>query len=737
MWGSQIYTLLWLRLLSRTRRPFALAADFLVPLSVLFVVWFGANMSPFVASPAYFYNESEVRNIISPIPTLMQMPPPESQYYNQTAGSVYTSLYQASDFYDDLSDETAFTKAFLPAITSADASRLSSLLFSDSALAAPLQIPSFDGYIKLMNLAREHVARQGLKDAAHISGFIWQIMNRPFGKITFSPNTPRVDSIVRHLLTTSTSFTNYLVPRSSSSMQTGEGFGFASEADANGAVPKADDSHVWAHITIHSTDAPSATSVNLEYTIAMNETDVPQPINHMNQFGGIGASFSQYYFSGFLTLQHEIQEAITMAAQQVATLSNIYNPINVFPEGRLDPLALAMSTCNQAINDTFPNMNPIFLGQIHYPTPTESDQIAVVDGLVNTMASPWITSPVPVMQYASNLPCLYEAYASCRHEYFAFDMDPTNETSATLTTCIRSVSYPSNACRNAIDFISKLSGHCFANAKSRCGNMTEAAFLTGTQRGPAGATGAFQTCMLNGIDPDCDALKFGQMVRFQTQYSDLCTTEIGMWCQNSHNQFECLRRKWATNPTSNFPTLLCETTIVDATKCVDDIKALCFANWDLNSPMAEFPFACLHLNVNLLSQSCFESDLIQQYTEVLLGRNATISTPTRAQQTCRVANTLNTAIRTGITAVSFPSDGADANSFFRNCGPLIGLVIALSFMYPFTTLTRHIAEERERGQKTYLLLAGANHSSILMSHLLSGLATMFILSLLSSIPVIK
>ena len=725
LWWTQLCSLLWLRLVSRTRRPFALAADFLVPVFILFVVWFGADMSPWASSPPYLYNETEVRNLISPIPEMMRVPPRPADYVDQTASSVYNALVAASAYLENLSENTVFTNTFLPAIASAGASRLSNLLFSDAAMAAPFQVPSFDTYIDLMGLARTSIARKGLLDAQHISGFIWQAINRPYGKLTFGPNTPQVDAVVRYLLTTSSTFKNHLVPAQPSALTTGVGFGFASEEAASLAAPQPNH---WAHVTISALTTGS--SINLEYTIAMNETDVPSTTNSLNQFGGgIGASFSQYFFSGFLTLQYEIEAAITAVAQQQAYNAGRYDPMAAYPPGgRLDSVALALSTCKQAVNDTFPSMDATLLHTLAFPYPTAADQIAVVSDLVSSTPAPWIVAPQPLMEYASNIPCLYEAIAFCPTQLEAFTDNPIQAASATLVECLANVTSPSTTCAQAQQFVTTLNGHCFATMSAGCSNMSAGAFLSGSTR--AGVD--FPGCMLASVDPDCSAEPFGQLVATQTQITNLCHAEVAQWCSSSKSQLDCLKQRWLQY--NSFPTKLCEIVVVNANKCVDDIASLCSVAWNGNS-MDTFPFGCLHLNVDLLSQSCYDSDLIQLSTKRILGRNATVSTPTRSQHTCRQAHALHSALASGVTAVAFPTDGAEVNSFFRNCGPLIGLVVALSLMYPFTTLTRHIAEERERGQKEYLLLSGTNHSAILTAHFLAGLAVMFLLSLLTAIPI--
>ena len=207
---------------------------------------------------------------------------------------------------------------------------------------APLPIPSFDefaalGYAATFALESNAAFRQLYKRATSLGIQALGNLLR-LGKVAFAPDTPAVRQLVAHLNTSHSFFKNHY-----------SGV-YSSEAAAVSELNKGGKSGLWAIVAMRdgwdgAKDAPtvhpvgSGTGTNMSpnkpppggysepcaggphcarYAIRMRFTTVPGTWNAFDRFSRVSQEYLKYYTSGFLTLQHAVDNALLRMAAGVA-----------------------------------------------------------------------------------------------------------------------------------------------------------------------------------------------------------------------------------------------------------------------------------------------------------------------------------------------------------------------------------------------------------------------------------
>ena len=167
------------------------------------------------------------------------------------------------------------------------------------------------------------------------------------GTLAFTPNTTAVRALIQHLNTTHPLFRTLPVRI------------FDSEDEAMSKVLDLDE-RFWSVVSFNVLDMAGG---HVDYVIRMNYTALPSTSTTISKFQlGLDDSFKRYYYSGFLTLQNMIDEAVL-----VASARNNYDPYPPYPPRP----AQALPTTHKP--------NPPLLTSFLTPPPNNSQLISAIN----------------------------------------------------------------------------------------------------------------------------------------------------------------------------------------------------------------------------------------------------------------------------------------------------------------------------------------------------------------------
>lgn len=713
----QVYALVWKQFLLKKRRPLGTLFEIIAPSLMFLALVYGTQLSPTVQIPPFVYDAVPVveANIV-PNTTIPS-----------TADAAFQALLEAAKLFDVDNPTSIFDTLLIPLIDSANSSvaeQLALLLLANSGAAKPFILPTFDGFIALILAQQQVIAKAGRKMLQYLVPMVWQAMH--LGKLAFVVDgfdptaaapagpTPAVVletlRLMQYMNATSFFFATTLLCRPGAGQH--EGCLFATDAAALADATQSGTT-VWAYIHIHALD-PLAAPPLFDYTLRINATLVPATTDVVNRFPkGLGENYAQYIYSGFATLELEFNEyfAHLVYARRVgAGQAQGAFPMNY------DLIDLFQSACNTVLNETS-----------LFPRTTDPAQQAVLDVVLHTIPAPSITLYLPVTNFSTVMPCAAELVASgcgsaARNAAFNHSQYAClrNLSSANISTL-------GSSCVAAVAFVGQ-----FAETLQQACGATADSFFT-----PPSVLGANSTCRsaVFGAAPAAQASAYGQLTLQTQHFQHPCASDIQTFCAGSGgtsaaaSTFQCLYgmylAKVGLSP-------LCAAIVVAIPQCIDDFATVCPFNPNTDMIPTAFPSACLHMQLNVLSATCLVTDLVSAFIEPTYAMTAVILQDPIDEFVCRTARKVDMAFQQGIAAGAFPAKGYGQNQFFANSGALMGLVVALAFLYPFVGHVRLIVQEREKGQRLYMMLIGVHHSAILTAYTLIGFATMFFVALVGS-----
>ena len=179
----------------------------------------------------------------------------------------------------------------------------------------PTSVPTIDEYIGLHRafvLATSNSSSPADSIATLDSLTDHQLTNIIYlGTLAFTPNTTAVHSLIQHLNTTHRLFPTLQVRL------------FDTEDEAMSKVLQLQERY-WAVVSFNVLDMAGG---EVDYVIRMNYTALPSTSTTISKFQlGLDESFKRYFYSGFLTIQSMIDEAVL-----VASADNNYEPYPSYP----------------------------------------------------------------------------------------------------------------------------------------------------------------------------------------------------------------------------------------------------------------------------------------------------------------------------------------------------------------------------------------------------------------------
>ncbi|CUG88007.1 ABC transporter, putative [Bodo saltans] len=690
----QIYALCWKQYLVKKRRPLSTIFEILAPGLMLLILSYGIGLSPVVPIPAFQHDT--VPTVYSNYTT--------STDINPTAAFL-VQLFESAGLYSPSNPASYFQTVLLPLLTSQSgnasiATQLSSIVFSNTDAARPFVIPGFDTYVGGITQLKAATGRLGGKSLENLDPRIWHIMN--LGKIAFGNPSDDVRDMIAYFNATTNLFGSIvLCPLPTSAACNGH---ISSNSAESLAVALG--TSVWAYIDIDVFDVPTQT---FHYTIRMNESLVPPTDTIIDQFPqGIGTAYAKYIYAGFATIQYELNEYFRrrVLSYQVNAGTLVAPPIE------FGPIPLFESCCNDIVNHT--NM---------FAPANNSDQYNLLQTLlaITPPTKTIVRYPAPLL--STQYPCNFDLMTNCSGLNGSATLD--------VISCLNQQHETAGSCGIAISYVQQ----CSATIKTLCN--VEAVDFFNIQPNPVSADDCWSK--VSG-DATCGASSlFGQLINTtglvttslpcgheSMSYcgTPQCSPEDGALGKQCRPDFGCLRQAFDEGrPMSS----VCQAALMAVPLCVDDFATIC--PFDTNSmSVAQIPAVCLHLQRDYISLTCLTSDFFA-FVEAVYTDAALIQTVPTDVNFCRTAHQVSLAFYDGVTAGAFPARAYGQNQFYANSGALIGLVVALSFLYPFTAHIRLIVQERTKKQRLYMMLIGVHHSAILVTYTLIG----FVLSFLSAI----
>ena len=175
------------------------------------------------------------------------------------------------------------------------------------------------------------------------------------GTLAFTPNSTAVHSLIRQLNDTHPLFRTLRI-------QT-----FETEGEAMSEVLQLRERY-WAVVSFHVLDLPGGA---VDYVIRMNYTGLPSTSTLISKFQlGLDTGFKRYFYSGFLTVQNMIDEAVL-----VASARNDYRPYPPYPPRPPNDTTRAAATPQPML--MLPPNNSKFATSVNYtatPMPTSAYQ---------------------------------------------------------------------------------------------------------------------------------------------------------------------------------------------------------------------------------------------------------------------------------------------------------------------------------------------------------------------------
>lgn len=689
----QVYALCWKQYLIKKRRPLSTIFEIIAPALMLLVLAYAMALSPSIPAPPFVYSviPTTVTN------TTISTTPPDN------ATLAFLQLLEQADLYNALSPTSYFETAFLPMLSNPNSSigtQIASLMIANTAAAAPFVIPGFDQYVRMMGVAQVMVGKSGRKTLQHLSSMLWHMMN--LGKIAFTPASQDVVDMLAFFNATTASFGSSVVFCSPFYLNGSVCNGFESESLAL-AYADTTNTVLWAVVEISTFDISNGV---FDYTIRMNASLVPSTGSIIDKFPqGIGSAYANYIYSGFMTIELELNEYFRRKARQSDVLNGRQTP----PPLEFGIMPLFESVCNDVLQQPYMFSNETtFLQQVVLQT--------LLAGAPNVQTTV-VPSPFPSDAY----PCQPSVTLFC---------SAANSTQEMLN-CLVAANASVGSCYAAMQFIEQ----CEQQLYEQCG-VSGLGFF---RQVPTAA--ATSTCIakLEQVRAECGASSsYGQLVSTTAQLMVPCVLESNQYCKvctdvnfaNCPPDYQCLRalQQFHVGALSE----VCGAALNAVSSCGDDLATICPFDPATQS-MRMFPTICMHMyGQSLLSETCTATDFMTM-VEYAFGFSASTVVTPAPQYLCRTARTVSAAFRNAIAAGAFPAPGFNQNQFYANSGALIGLVIALSFLYPFTAHIRMIVQERDKGQRLFLILIGVHHSVILITYTLIGMLTMFVSSILATI----
>ena len=196
------------------------------------------------------------------------------------------------------------------------------------------------------------------------------------GTLAFTPNTTAVHALIQHLNATHQLFRSLHVRV------------FNTEDEAMSEVLEVSDRY-WAVVSFNVLDMAGGA---VDYVIRMNYTALPSTSTIISKFQlGLDESFKRYYFSGFLTIQNMIDEAVL-----IASAHNDYDPYPPYPPRP----ALFYNTTS----------SPLLPSSMHTLPPNNSQFISTI----NLTTTPMPTSAYQGSNFYSNIgPVISLCLAMC------------------------------------------------------------------------------------------------------------------------------------------------------------------------------------------------------------------------------------------------------------------------------------------------------------------------------------
>lgn len=687
----QVYALCWKQYLLKKRRPLSTLFEVLAPGLMMLILVYGTQLSPVVDIPAFVYSDVPV------ITSNVTLSPPSAD----PAAEQLVKFLEAAHLYEANNPVSYFQLAFLPLLSSPNAtvsSQLTALMFANKAAAAPFPVPNFDSYISMMTAAKITMSQMGLKTLQHLDPLLWHVMNN--GKIAFVPDTDEVASMIQYFTATTSSFQSLVLCGPSSVAPGCRGFTSTAAAEAaayNNTV-------LWAVVVVNTLDAATAA---FSYTIRINQTLVPDTSTVIDRFPqGLGQAYAQYIYSGFSTIQFELNEYFRRLSMQAAVLDGTISP----PQMDFGVIPLFEAACNQIVS----NATNMF-------TLPDASQSGLLAYLLSLPPKPQITvfpAPLPSAFY----PCYAGVTGYCSSD--------TYNTSASMAACLLAANQTVGACAVAVEFATG----CEHDLLTACGVNTYDFFHVN----PSPATNATCLAML-AASPTCSGFApFSQLLTTtMTMLGGPCVADAVTYCaatcspldlSSCQPDYGCLLAAVAQG---HLLSPLCHATVRAVTPCADDIQTICPFDAD-ETTLSLFPFACLHTQQMFVSSTCAATDLFAQI-ELVYGHAAVVTTVPNDVYYCRLAHQVAMAFTDGIAAGAFPAKAYGQNQFYANSGALIGLVVALSYLYPFTAHVRLIVQERSKKQRLFLMLIGVHHSAVLVTYTVIGFLTVFLASIFSTV----
>ena len=666
---------------------------------MLLALVYGTQLSPTVQIPAFVYDS---------VPTLNAAVAPNTTIPNE-AEAAFVALLEAARLFS-LEDPTSFFDTVLvPMIGTANssvASQLAMLLLSNTAAANPFIIPTFDGFIALILAQQSLISRAGRKMLQYLSPLVWQAMH--LGKLAFvvpptaSPSLlAETARLIRFMNTTSFLFlSNLLCPSAGASCV------FPTEAAAFSEAV-AQNTGIWAYIDVNALDGAAIPPI-FDYTIRINSTLVPTTNRIVDRFPkGLGENYAKYIYSGFTTIELELNEyfshlvysASVQAGRTSGAVKMDYDLIDLF-----------QSACNLVLNE------PSF-----FPTTNDPLQQQVLTQVLQSITAPPTIFTVPVDGYSIVMPCFAELVTTgCGNASAAFNFSSFS--------CLRSMAASNSSllgqsCHDAVNFVSDFGGVVLPTC-----NISADDFFTAPS-----IFGISPSCQTNVFSKSPSALTspYGSLVTLTAQFSTPCSKDVATFCNSftgPSGVFGCLYAAYLGHVGLS---PLCAAVLLAVPLCVDEFATVCPFNPSTDM-ISSFPLVCLHMQQNVLSDTCRTSTLVTTFVEPVLSMAPVVYQEPIDEYVCRLARKVDLAFQRGVAAGAFPAKAYGQNQFYANSGALLSLVVVLAFLYPFVAHVRLIVQERERRQRLFLMLVGVHHSAILTSYTLIGLATMFWVSLFAT-----
>lgn len=225
----------------------------------------------------------------------------ELQRQNTAGVDLGVSKYWSEQLRD--LDTTSWNATVADVVSRATPTVVSALLSSNS----PLPVPSFDEFAALSYLATfalesnagfRSLYRQATKLGIKALGNLLNL-----GKIAFAPDTPAVRLLVAHLNASHAFFGDHLAGV------------WPTEAAAVAELNKGGKGGLWAIVAMRDGfDVPH----RARYAIRMRFTTVPGTRTAVKLYSRVNDDYLRYYTSGFLTVQHAVDNALLRMSAGVA-----------------------------------------------------------------------------------------------------------------------------------------------------------------------------------------------------------------------------------------------------------------------------------------------------------------------------------------------------------------------------------------------------------------------------------